>query len=56
MLTFAQANQKGTRQTQVFINLAENSCPPNFLHNQTLLRLRARRERDGILVDAACFR
>ena len=33
-LSFAQASQKDTRQTQVFINLADNSGLPNFLDAQ----------------------
>ena len=30
-LSFAQASQKNTRQTQVFINLADNGGVPSFL-------------------------
>ena len=33
-VSFAQASQPGTRQTQVFINLADNGGLPNFLDNQ----------------------
>jgi len=33
-LSFAQASQSNTRQTQVFINLADNGGLPNFLDNQ----------------------
>ena len=33
-LSFAQASQKDTRQTQVFVNLADNGGLPNFLDAQ----------------------